>query len=65
MTSRDKMNKWIEIILGVIIGIFGGLAAASIINYLCRPIYPVCKKKIPYEISSCPSCKTALRWEYC
>lgn len=43
-------------------GIVGGLAAASIINYLTRPTCPMCKQKIDVNTKKCSHCGTYLEW---
>ena len=55
----------LDAIAGIILGIFGGLALATILSALSKPKYkcPVCGHPINYGATSCPNCYAAIRWE--
>jgi len=67
-SSRERKmtdSKQIEEAIGaIILGIFGGMIAASIINYLTkRSTCPVCKQQIKQGTNRCPYCQTYLEWD--
>jgi len=60
MTDTKQVE---EAIGAIVLGILGGLVAASIINYLTkRSTCPVCKQPIQQGITRCPHCQTFLEW---
>lgn len=56
-----KLDKIIGTILGILIGLFTGLAGAAIMRYYFREC-PLCEKTIKYKSSTCEHCGVGLEW---
>lgn len=65
MMTTETRTSIAEAIAGIILGIVGGIALATILSALSKPEYkcPVCGHPINYGVTYCPNCHAALRWE--